>query len=423
MSQPGAASYSSHTLPHIDELSHVPLTAEQLMNLYALTDWRVVLLGKRVKRNYQQYYTVSMFKALALPYLINLSSERAVARALAERESLRTLCGFKLEKPTPTRSSFWHFRAKYPVAFPELMLRVLISLVLSGSEPNLSLPFVTPISPTAEVPDGRFSDFRLDSYRPLIEVWTTPIKTNSGLRYSVVGKTWLELAQECKTRGKARSNERKGLETRLGLPTEVRTQLQDGRHVRFGIDKPDWMGVPTRAADTLTRVGPATFRPYTACNVLVIREHRGKRSVLLGRRLAGYGTGTYMLPGGKQRPNESLEECAARELLEETGIVILKSRPVSLRRTRLPGKPPVLSIGVLAEDNVGEPEHREPTQNSAWQWFDLDSLPAPLFEPTRIAITHYLDNTYPGLRWTDVESQMPPHYQEPTRQLDLLSEL
>lgn len=137
----------------------------------------------------------------------------------------------------------------------------------------------------------------------------------------------------------------------------------------------------------------------------------------MNRRLAGYGKGTYILPGGKQRLDESLHECAARELFEETGIRILKSRPVSLHSTKLPGKPRVLSVGVLAEAYEGKPRQRETNQNTEWQWFNFDRLPSPLFKPSRIAIYHYINNTYPGLQWPDVESQVPQAQEQPTQLL------
>jgi 8-oxo-dGTP diphosphatase len=144
-----------------------------------------------------------------------------------------------------------------------------------------------------------------------------------------------------------------------------------------------------------------------ACNILVVQEHGNTQRLLLSRRLAGYGKGAYTLPGGKQRPDESLQECATRELSEETGLRIRQSRPISWRSTRLPGKPRVVSVGVLVQDYEGELRHLEPNQNTEWQWFDREQLPTPLFEPTRIAISHYIHNTYPGLQWSDVESQVP----------------
>ena len=78
-------------LPYLDELRCASLTSRQLEDLYAMTDWRVVLLDKRIERTYGNFFTVSLFKALALPYLIELPSERALDRVLQEKESLRVL--------------------------------------------------------------------------------------------------------------------------------------------------------------------------------------------------------------------------------------------------------------------------------------------------------------------------------------------
>ncbi|PWN18952.1 hypothetical protein BCV69DRAFT_284561 [Microstroma glucosiphilum] len=44
--------------------------------------------------------------------------------------------------------------------------------------------------------------------------------------------------------------------------------------------------------------------------------------VLIGKRKGAHGSGTLALPGGHLEWNESFEECAAREVLEETGVEI-----------------------------------------------------------------------------------------------------
>ena len=160
----------NNTLPKI-----TPLRFEKLRNFYDLTDWRVILLDERIPREYNKINTLSIFKAFALPFLIEIPSERAIVRELIERERLRILCGFPPGEKMPEERTFWHFRNKFSDDFSELMYKVLISMVLSGKRPNLNLPFVMPISILEKVPDGQSSEIRLDDYRPPIEVWATPI--------------------------------------------------------------------------------------------------------------------------------------------------------------------------------------------------------------------------------------------------------
>lgn len=433
MSQSYALS-SSDFLPLFDEPRRVPLEDHELKRLFEATDWRIIALDERVKPTYQRFSTTSLFKALALPYLIPIHSERALDRVLEEQEFLQILCGFfpsrqvqpqessnkqpeEDDKKTPTRATFWHFRHKYSTVYPELMLRVLISMTLSGREPNLNLPFVMPVAQSEPPPEGHYARVHLDLYRPEIEIWTTVPKAQNESKFVVAGKSWAELRRELDervTRTRQRTVSRRGLAGKLGLPAEVRTELRDGRVIRFGIHKPVWMD-SRLGADPVPSLGSSSLAPYAACNILVLAENEQK--VLLTSRLAGYGQGAYALPGGKQRGKESLEECSRRELLEETGMKILRSRPVSVHRTRVPGKPQVFSVGVWAEEYEGRPQLREPNQNTEWEWHDLNRLPAPLFGPTRIVITHFMDKTFFGLQWSDVEAQIPR--QETANQLEL----
>lgn len=59
-------------------------------------------------------------------------------------------------------------------------------------------------------------------------------------------------------------------------------------------------------------------RPLIGVAVIVINN--GK--VLLGKRKNSHGDGTWAFPGGHLELNESIEQCAHREIFEETGIGI-----------------------------------------------------------------------------------------------------
>lgn len=59
-----------------------------------------------------------------------------------------------------------------------------------------------------------------------------------------------------------------------------------------------------------------THWPKTGCSVLVKDEHK----VLLIKRGKEPLKGHWSLPGGSQEPGETMEECARRELTEETAL-------------------------------------------------------------------------------------------------------
>ncbi|RJQ18145.1 NUDIX domain-containing protein [Candidatus Woesearchaeota archaeon] len=100
------------------------------------------------------------------------------------------------------------------------------------------------------------------------------------------------------------------------------------------------------------------------------------------------GAGTWTMPGGKLRFQESFEDAAKREVFEETGITLKKTKVVCINNDRVESAH-FVTIGLLAEEFEGNPEVKEPEQIREWQWFDLKKLPVPLYFPSEKVLSKY----------------------------------
>jgi 8-oxo-dGTP diphosphatase len=127
------------------------------------------------------------------------------------------------------------------------------------------------------------------------------------------------------------------------------------------------------------RVGDAVERVLQQDGVGVLAVRDGK--VLLGRRLVAHGYGTWSLPGGKPRPGESPQQCALRELHEETGLEGSDPRVVAETLDGFAASRSVFRTRFVEVDPAGEPQAREPEKTRAWSWYDWQRLPRPLFQP------------------------------------------
>lgn len=118
--------------------------------------------------------------------------------------------------------------------------------------------------------------------------------------------------------------------------------------------------------------------PRIGVGVIMLRQGR----LLLGERRGAHGAGSWALPGGHLEFGESVEDCARREALEETGLTLLNLRrgPWSNDIFEAEGRHYV-TLFMLAEAGPGEPERCEPEKCGGWHWFDWAALPEPLFAP------------------------------------------
>ncbi len=104
--------------------------------------------------------------------------------------------------------------------------------------------------------------------------------------------------------------------------------------------------------------------------------------ILLGKRKNSHGEGSWAFIGGHLELNESLEQCARREAMEEAGIKIKNILFVTATNDifKKDGKHYV-TLFLRAEYQSGELRNCEPEKLEKWGWFPPDKLPKPLFIP------------------------------------------
>lgn len=118
--------------------------------------------------------------------------------------------------------------------------------------------------------------------------------------------------------------------------------------------------------------------PRVGVGVLVVRDGR----VLLGLRRGSHGAGTWAPPGGHLEFGETVEACARREVMEETGLALgaVRRGPWTEDFFAAEGKHYV-TLFAVAEWIGGEPRVLEPEKCDAWAWHAWDALPEPPFAP------------------------------------------
>lgn len=120
------------------------------------------------------------------------------------------------------------------------------------------------------------------------------------------------------------------------------------------------------------------FTPRVGVGVLVIENG----CVLLGKRKGSHGAGTWSAPGGHLEYGESIENCAEREVLEETGLRIRELQHGPFTNTVFEAEQKhYVTVFVLAKWESGVVETKEPEKCEGWEWFDWSNLPEPLFPP------------------------------------------
>lgn len=122
--------------------------------------------------------------------------------------------------------------------------------------------------------------------------------------------------------------------------------------------------------------------------VNVIPERRGR--ILLMRRAIEPRHGAWTVPGGFMEIDESVEECAAREALEETGAIVRIDGLVGVYSRPAPAGPGIVSIVLRGRVTGGE--IRAGKEALEVRWFAPEDIPWQelAYDTTRWALRDWL---------------------------------
>jgi 8-oxo-dGTP diphosphatase len=117
-------------------------------------------------------------------------------------------------------------------------------------------------------------------------------------------------------------------------------------------------------------------RPMVSADAAVFRIFRGRTSLLLIKRKKDPYKDKWAIPGGFLELDEELEDAAARELAEETGLTGVHLE--QMRTFGTIGRDPrgrmitVTFMGITSEEN---PQVKGGDDAAEARWFDIDNLP------------------------------------------------
>jgi len=133
----------------------------------------------------------------------------------------------------------------------------------------------------------------------------------------------------------------------------------------------------------------AKRRPLVTADMIITRHDDRTRVVLVRRRNPPEG---WALPGGFVELGETVEQAAAREALEETGLTVVNARQFHVYSD--PARDPrshTISV-VFAGEASGDPVGGDDAAEA--RWFASDGLPAPIAFDHQLILRDFFSGRY-----------------------------
>jgi ADP-ribose pyrophosphatase YjhB (NUDIX family) len=130
-----------------------------------------------------------------------------------------------------------------------------------------------------------------------------------------------------------------------------------------------------------------TTQPIGSFIVVVNSQNQ----ILLGKRKNSFGPGQFGCPGGRLELTETLQDCAKRELLEETGLSARTVKYLGVIRT-LQDSGNFIHFAFLCDDYEGQIELKEPDKCEEWNFYQPTDIPSNTL-PAHLAGIDLLNGT------------------------------
>lgn len=125
--------------------------------------------------------------------------------------------------------------------------------------------------------------------------------------------------------------------------------------------------------------------PALTADVLLLWEEEDSRKILLIKRGDKPFVNQWALPGGFMEIDETLDQAAARELKEETGLENLALKQFGVFDK--PGRDPrgrTVSVAYFSSIRKLQQKPKAASDASETEWFDIDNLPELAFDHAEI---------------------------------------
>lgn len=122
-------------------------------------------------------------------------------------------------------------------------------------------------------------------------------------------------------------------------------------------------------------------RPEIGVGCLVVNR---AGQIMLCKRLKPYGYGKLALPGGHLEWRETLEDCAKREVLEESGVALTEILNLDHYTQEITKGRHYITFYLIAPlPDDAEPRRTEPKKHGEWAWYEPFDLPKHAWAPTK----------------------------------------